>query len=236
MRHDKELRVKVSNELVGRALGFIEMLIRRLEASGIKIELIDRNNRPNAYQILADGEQVKCVLIEEINRVERADDDERKSSLLYGRWEWKRTGRLRFEIDEYTGSNKDKKWSDKTGKTLEHQLDEIVKAFFTCAKDLKRLAAERQALHLQWEAEQRSREEAAKRIALEQASRQRLEAQAEQWARCKNLTSFIDACEKQMLDQNSSGLPVESREAIWLTWARAHVQRLDPLNNGFPKG
>jgi len=233
MRRQKELRVKVSKELVPRALAFLETLLLKLEARGVKIEPVDPRSRPNVYHILVNGEQVKCLLIEEIQRVERADDDERKRNILYGGWEWRRTGRLRFELDEYTGSNRDKRWSDTTHKRVEQQIDEIVEGFFACEKALKLRHEEHLAWQRKWDADRKAEQEAAARAAREKANRERLEQQAELWRRSCNLSEFTRECEAQLGNETTGDAFEKQWSDQWLAWARQQANRLNPFRNGF---
>ena len=230
MRKSKVLRVKVSKEQVGRALCFMDKLIKALEARGAKFVKVADSD---AQEIRIDGERIESVLIEETRRIERADEDSAPNAWRFNRWEWRATGRLRFEIQEYTGKNGQKKWADSKSRSLEEQLGEIVETLFGCAKDLKQLEKERAEEQRRWNEEQRQREAAAQREALEQNRRKNLVEQSQQWVRSINLRSFIDVCEKQMLSNNAGQLSPDSWEVVWLAWARQHVVRLDPLQNGF---
>ena len=236
MRRDKELRIKVSKELVSRALAFLGLLLPKLEMRGIKIEPIDSLNRPNAHHILVNGEEIKCLLIEEIQRVARADDDENKHSAFYRRWEWKRTGSLRFELDEYTGSNQGKRWSDTKNKSLEQQIDAIVEGFFACEKALKIQHEKHLAWQRKWEAERQAKQEADARIAREKANRERLEQQAGLWRRSRELTEFICECESRLSREQMDDAAKNQWTAQWLTWAKEHANQLDPFQNGYLEG
>ena len=84
----------------------------------------------------------------------------------------------------------------------------------------------------QWEQEARLREEAERRKAVELAFRNLLEQQAQQWVLAENLRAFIQECEEQMRSQGAD-LTAKTWKVNWLAWARQHLERINPLMNGF---
>jgi hypothetical protein len=123
MRRHKVLRVKVSKSQIDRALRIMDALIKALELRGAKFVNVENSE---IKELRVNDERIECVLIEETTRKERGSDDSDNPVRRFDRWEWQATGRLRFEIDQYTPTLGRKKWSDSNRHKLEDQLDEIV--------------------------------------------------------------------------------------------------------------
>jgi hypothetical protein len=224
MRQHKVLRVKVSKGQLNRALCFMDALIKTLEQRGAKFVKVESSE---LSEIRIDDERIECLLIEETKRTEKID-----SKWQFDKWQWNPTGNFRFEIQEYSGSACRKKWNDSKQHRLEQQINSIVEGLFVCAKDSKQLAIKWAEEHRKREEAERRRQEAARQEALELARRKNLEEQAQRWVQSINLSTYIDACEKQMTD-TSGQLQADSPETKWLAWAREHARRINPLANGF---
>jgi len=73
----------------------------------------------------------------------------------------------------------------------------------------------------------------ARRREEEMKRRQDLENQADMWAKSIQLREYIDAVE---IANSNKPLSEESREQLvkWLSWAREHADRIDPLKTHAP--
>jgi hypothetical protein len=143
-------------------------------------------------------------------------------------------------IDRYLPYGGKKVWTEDEHFKLEDQLGEIVDRFFATAADVKRWDAEReeaarrqrealaQAQETQRQDEARQKE-AERRILLEEENRNRLIAMARNWREARVIRRFIRVC-ASVLDRECQ--PVGWREN-WLTWAKAHADRIDPMTNGY---
>ena len=60
-----------------------------------------------------------------------------------------------------------------------------------------------------------------------------MEKQAEQWSNSRRLKDFTKAAEEALRKQSGDSDFQEELEE-WLSWARQHADRIDPLKNGFP--
>jgi hypothetical protein len=65
----------------------------------------------------------------------------------------------------------------------------------------------------------------------EQARRKNLEARANQWKQSQTPTAYLDEVERQAARRTLSPQEQQAYDA-WITWARAHARRLDPLADG----
>lgn len=64
-------------------------------------------------------------------------------------------------------------------------------------------------------------------------ARSELERQARLWEQCRNLRDFIDAAEEAL--ERTDAVGPGTAPAIWLAWARKHVERTDPMTSGYLK-
>ena len=88
------------------------------------------------------------------------------------------------------------------------------------------------------EKEERQREEARKRWdeeqrRIEKKRRTELETQAQQWTKSDHLRKFIAEVERRASMQQCS-IDFQTRMKEWLTWAKQHADRIDPLKKGLP--
>jgi len=60
-----------------------------------------------------------------------------------------------------------------------------------------------------------------------------VEAQADQWKQSQKPATYLDEVERQAARRTLSPQEQQAYDA-WITWARTHVQRLDPLADGLP--
>jgi len=108
----------------------------------------------------------------------------------------------------------------------------------------ERLAREERRRH--WEAEQKRKEEERRRQEeirkaeerkrrMEEICRSHLEDNSEAWFKARCLRRFIRTCEAA-LGKEGGPLPAGDWQQTWLTWAREHAERLDPMTNGFLEG
>lgn len=82
-------------------------------------------------------------------------------------------------------------------------------------------------IELQVIAEIRAEERPRRLKAMERARWERLGELARDWHKARSLRTFIDAVEQSLGRNTRTG-----RAAAWLEWARARVDRLDPLSDG----
>ena len=87
-------------------------------------------------------------------------------------------------------------------------------------EELKRM---RERLRREREQERRRRKERKRR--------EQLEGQAEQWSKAERLRAFINEVEQRA---KSVGAAEPEGVQEWLSWARVHADRIDPLGEGLP--
>ncbi len=234
LRRMRVLRVRVSEAQVGRALRIVDGMIKALEARGAKFVTVPESDMK---EIRIDGEQIESVLIEETKRVRR---ETREDSPFAREWELRATGRLRFDIGQYTPVGGQKSWIDGERHSLEDQLGEIVERLFEVAAELKKWQADREAADRRereaWaqaqeakRQEEERRKEAERRARIEEENRNRLVTMARNWREARVVRRFIRVCEGVL----ATGPAGEPWQEEWLTWAKGHADRMDPMTNGY---
>ena len=63
---------------------------------------------------------------------------------------------------------------------------------------------------------------------LEVARQNALEKMADRWSASERIRLFADSCEKQLMSKVTDA----SALSQWVVWARAHADRIDPIQNG----
>src|SRR5262249_26919249 len=132
------LDIRVSSGSIGRALRFMDALLKQLERMPISIE--PRVGRDGYARIVIRGQKIKVRLTEEANRFEVKPTERRGSTSSYSRskeFEYRPNGKLIFRIEEYCSQDVKKTWIDRAGERLEDQLNDILKAIATVAAALE---------------------------------------------------------------------------------------------------
>ena len=215
-----------------RALRILDVLLKQAERLGFEAGVAGERRKRKAYLAL-DGERVSFHLMEKLHRTEREDRDPDRP-WRSRRWDYEPTGQLRIELVDARGHGAGRKqWSDGKRQRLEDLLASVLRGVYDAAQASKRWREELECWHRERkEAERRQREEQERRDA-EQARRKDLEAQANRWTQSQTLTAYLDEVEQQAARRTRPPHEQQAYDA-WITWARAHARRLDPLADGLP--
>jgi hypothetical protein len=218
------MNVRVSKIALQRALRIMDALLKALEAIGYSAE-VSKDGQVATY-ILIGAEKVKVRLSEKANRSEReltAEEKKKPAHTISNRWVYSPSGKLTFEIDEYSEGFQ-KKWTDKAQKPLEEQLNEVVVGLILAGEALRLRRIER-------EEEQRRQREQERRRMEDQERRYYLDQHREAWSQSQRLREFLRACEASLVERKGDLVP-DSPEAKWLRWAYRYADQIDPLKNG----
>jgi len=151
--------------------------------------------------------------------MEKVKQERRKVSSDYSWRQWEYiyhpTGKLRLEL---TNSMKTRgQFTDGArGRPLDDQLGAALESIVATAQAQK-----------EWELQAKREREA------EHARRTALEEAAARWRQSQDLRACIDAT-KARADAQALTPDEEAKLAQWVTWARAHADRLDPLSGRLP--
>ena len=138
---------------------------------------------------------------------------------------------LTLEIDAYGARNIRKRFADgKKNHVEDYLLDFMISVI--------KIADIRRSERIKREAEQKQREEERERLAelqrlpeIEDQRLRNLEKQADLWFKSSKLREFINAV-KAMSSADEYSEESKTKISIWIEWAKAHADRLDPLSNG----
>lgn len=223
-RRGRCLAVHVSPGHLGRALRILDALFKALAARGFRVGLSE-GDRPDTH-VTIFGHPVRITLEEKMGRVDHVPT--KADGSFPPRWDYVPSGRFTFRIDEWRASGVRKSWSEGKRGPLEGQLNDIIRGLVVVA-DAKRtcLLAEEREAQARLEA-QRQRELDDERRREEEERRRQLEREADSWAQAQQLRAFIDEVERRASIKGVALAP-GSDLGEWVTWARRHADRLDPL-------
>jgi hypothetical protein len=203
------LNIRVEPNNVGRALRFMNALIKNLEKRNHKVIV------ENGTYVIIENEKIKIGLREKLKR-----------TAIQGKYSWEQyqynpTGILIFSIEI---SYRNIEWKD--GKVpLEKQLAKIIAGLELKAKETKE---ERLKIEKFW-TEQREKDRIKQEI--EQQKQKEISAfkellkDAEQWNQVKNLRNYVDTIEAKAISTNTLSEKLKG----WIDWARKKADSYDPL-------
>ena len=226
--HGAPLAVDVHPESTSRALRLINAVVRAAKLVGFELR---RSGGGGRVQLVIEGEALAFGVYER-SRQERVPESERK------RWShslvrYHPTGILELGVGESYSAKYRRSWRDTSTVRVEERLGDFLVGAYGEAVRQREERERREAYWQTWrderEAERRRAEEAARK----QTRREHLERQAASWNRSREVSAFIDAVEARATETEMSDESMVALEA-WVTWAREHATRLDPLSRGLP--
>jgi hypothetical protein len=222
------LNVRVSKTELHRALRIMDALLKTLEARGYSAEV---SKDGTAYTYILIGAEKVCVRLSEksigskreLTTVKKQQPSDTASTGLV----YRPSGKLTFEIDDYVEGFQNK-WTDKEGKPLEEQLNEILTGLILAGEALRLKSIKREEEQRRWlEQELRRLEEEERCYYLDQ--------HCDAWSKSQRLREFLRAREASLIEQRGELVP-SSPEAKWLSWAHQYADQIDPLKNGSFEG
>jgi hypothetical protein len=218
------LNLKVTKTCLGRALHFMDELLKLLEANNMTIRVGSEHDASKTV-VTIEGEQLTICLKEavrtttrELTPMERRDHERHPS--LYPRDyapAFESTNRFTFEIESY--SDGPRTWTDRKKGPLEECLFPIANALLIAAAYAKRARAEREAERKRREREERRRWRHQQRV-------ERLRNNMASWEEAQRVRAYLSAVEYTQCANGN--LPHDSRTARFLAWARQYAEYLDP--------
>lgn len=219
------LNISVSQMQSKRALLILDALFKAAEARGYKI-IVASDHWGELIRITKEGEEVRLSLYEHVQKTPRELTEEEKKKppyLLTIPLEYRADGKLSLKLNVKWSHYQ--KWSDRKNEPLENRLNDVLASIIALLESLveeKRKKAE----------EVRRRQEIIRQREEEKRKREDLESNVAKWRKSRDIHDYLDAYEKRLIDEKGEIIP-GSREAEWLTWARAFAKSIDPLNKIF---
>ncbi|MCL4850916.1 MAG: hypothetical protein KJZ78_05985 [Bryobacteraceae bacterium] len=205
-----------------RALKFMDMLVRLLEANNMTVT---SSTRDEPAVIRVDDEQIRVILKEEVRgrRQELTREEKRNQE----RWPssnqkdfaraYDATNRFVFEIESYTDSQR--RWADTKQRKIEEDIEHIARSLLATAAFTKRRRAER-------EAERRESERLQRLHYQEQQHIERLKQNATTWEEAQRIRAYLAAVEEKATAREG-GLAADKAMSRFLKWGRRYADSLD---------
>jgi uncharacterized protein (DUF2384 family) len=136
------------------------------------------------------------------------------------------TGELSLQLEADTEYGTRKNWADTKTKRLEDRLADVVDGLALIAISIKAMRARREGVSRQSLIREARRLERARHEESQRRLRHILVKNSRSWQRAQELRAFIQAtCEANA----NSPQHVQEQTALWVSWASAQADMLDPL-------
>ncbi|PAY17456.1 hypothetical protein CKO51_21310 [Rhodopirellula sp. SM50] len=238
-RGGSTLSIDVSEDLTSRALRVYDVLIKRIEKLGGKVEVRKSGYDGRSWEtvVVIAGEDVTTVRIREKRKQVKVTNEDATYSWERSRTDLLPTGLLL--IDRGATSFEQVYLKDTEKKKLDDGLNDFIIS-------LVKQAGEKRVRRRKQEEERARREEAARieherqaelkrrqdelqeRQAQEQAKVDELWLHANSRSRSKLIREYLSDLAYHLADEDCS-LPIEGPTADYLRWAHQQADRLDPL-------
>ncbi|WP_426587548.1 hypothetical protein [Mucilaginibacter sp. R-33] len=198
----RELDIKVSPANVGRALRFMDTLIKCVRVRGYLFELHD----DGSYVVIRDI-KLKVTFRERTTKVRIYDKS-------YRNYEWHPNGKVVFRIDTRLKSE----WQDLKAVLLEEQLPKILAKLELAAKEEELYLEKARIWQANWERERKEKAEFEARKKQEKEAFKELMRDAERWKQAQLIREYT--------------LAMPDPDPQWFAWANAKADWLDPYDPG----
>lgn len=221
LRKHPALDVRVSSELLPRALLVMDALLKAMEARGMRVTTETVFHKTFTFAYL-EGVRVPFDLIEGQRKGEVYDDWSKKKKTTFVL-----AGQLVLRVcSEQWGLKKE--WRDKEGKRrVEDCLNKFMIGLHEEAANVNEWNRRQERQRIEQEEKQRREEEARRRREAEAAKVQELENFVQGWRFATDIRQFLIAVEQK--HEQHGGIAEDSELAEWIRWGRSHADRIDPL-------
>jgi hypothetical protein len=207
--------LSVSQKGVGRALRFLEALIRGLAQRGLGLV---RHRLSSELGFGSGADSISFRLTEHLAR-RRGDSEPRGERLV-------------FQVDAHGLDQAERSWSDGKREKLEEKLGEIAVWIIAGVLGVRERRLQLEAEKSVNAEREAKRQEALRLEALEEGYRQLLAKSAEAWRHAGLIRAFVDACERE-LRGTAGAVLTDGPEINWLVWAKSCADCLDPLKGDY---
>ena len=202
------LDIRVSKELLDRALILMSTTVFALEENGFPVKIEKGSTTAHIF-----GQDIKFAIGEDL-RVKET----RKAQGLPHTYE--RSGNLAFEISAYAEKCR-KRWADGKTQRVENMLSDCVAGLMLVARTRRNWQEGIERQHEEWE-----------RKAKERAEHKRLSGELDDWMagwqKAKQIREFVSAVERFCVANGEPASP-DSPRGKWITWALRYADAFDPL-------
>jgi hypothetical protein len=223
--------VRVTEAVLLRALRILDAFFVALEGRGMQIVWPNEENA--SLHIVCESESIGFALDEILNRKGHTPTEQEaarhKRDYWWSppKWDYQPTGLLRISLlsSETTGARRT--WSERKERSLETQLGAVVVGISTLVESVKKVKAERQRWHDEFEAEQKRRREEAERQR-EFARRGEVISKAAQALHLSQLVRHLAVCLENSVQSNKLDNASVTRMRELLKWCSEYANEIDP--------
>ena len=210
------VRIRVSKELLDRALALMSTVLFALEEKGFQVSVSE-----NATSVRIFGQDVKFSIIEDLRIKESRKEQGYRRMKTVNIYE--RSGNLAFHIREDEKGYR-RRWADGKEQRVEDLLPECLGGLMMVARAKRIWFEELERRRAEREKEIKAREDFARMV-------QQLEKWLDGWNKAKQIREFVAAFQK---DCTAKGVPTteDSPKGKWIAWALRQADRCDPLTQG----
>jgi septin family protein len=228
--------IRVSKSSMRRALKIVDILIKRLEHDGLKVQIATRERgyyesyHQETY-VTDDRERVQITVAEKTYRRDNPNWDQEKRYSA-DRYHYHPSGILTLALDEdsHWGFGCRCRWSDARGHHIEEHINKAVESIHQALKSKydDRIKADEKKRH---ELEhQRLRAEAQRQDKEETERLEQLRSWEQAWSECERLRAFVNRWE-QVVEAEHGQIESGSSHDAWRRWAYLAIDHIDPLRD-----
>jgi hypothetical protein len=233
-KQTRNLPVQVSLQSLARALRILDVLFNALDSARWSIEWARPYTSPLNVIVLNEkiGLSISEIIERKQHKITPNDMSRRKDDRWWTppRWDYARTGRLKFALQSTEASHLQHIWTDGKKQKLENCVGEIFVCFETTANAVKKYREDwAEAARQQAEEEKR----AAERRRREDEYNRKFEVVgkfAEKWREANKLREFAAALKEST---RSPAVALEQKLGIFriIDWVERHANSVDPLTD-----
>jgi hypothetical protein len=224
--------LRVTEAVLPRALRILDAFFVALEGRGTQIVWSNEENA--SLHIVCESESIGFALDEILDRKAHTPTEQEaarhKRDYWWSppKWDYQPTGLLRISLlsSETTGARRT--WSERKERSLEIQLGAVVLGISTLVESVKKVKAERQRWHDEFEAEQKRRREEAERQR-EFARRGEVISKAAQALHLSQLVRHLTVCLENSVQSNKLDNASVTRMRELLKWCSEYANEIDPI-------
>jgi hypothetical protein len=202
------LDIRVSKELLDRALPLMSTIIFALEENGLPVKVEQGSTSAHIF-----GQDIKFAIREDL----RVKETRQAQGLPHI---YERSGNLAFEVSAYAEGCR-KRWADGKTQRVETMLSHCVAGLMLVARTVRIWSEGIKRRHEEWERQERERVE-YRRLSEE------LDTWITGWQKAKQIREFVAAVEK-VCKANREPTSADSPRGKWIAWALRHADAFDPL-------
>jgi hypothetical protein len=223
--------LRVTEVALPRALRILDAFFVALGGRGMQIVWPNEENA--SLHIVCESESIGFALEEILDRKVHTPTEQETARHKRDYWWWppkwdyQSTGMLRISLQSGETTGARRTWSERKERSLESQLGTVVLGIGMLVESIKKVKAERQRWHEEFEAEQKQRREEAERER-EFARRGEVISKAAQALHLSQLVRHLAVCLGNSVHLNKLDNESLTRMRELLEWCSEYANEIDP--------